>query len=119
MVENLESLDDLEEEEGNRSMTMAAIVGSAVAAGVIAFLVRRSRQEPEPPPALEAVGVAAPALMRARELAFNDERTHATREFLVEKVLPELKPALLNILDEVEDLVDDAFRRAEKAIKQM
>ena len=43
----------------------------------------------------------------------------ATREFIVEKVLPELKPALLGILEEVEDLVDDGFRRAEKAIKSL
>jgi hypothetical protein len=37
----------------------------------------------------------------------------------VAKVLPELKPALLGILEEVEDMVDDSFRRAEKAIKNL
>jgi hypothetical protein len=116
MDQNLESLDDLEQEDGNRSLAMAAIVGSALAAGVVVFLLRRGRQEPPPP---EPVALSAGAWNRARELAFNEERAQATREFLSDKVLPELKPALLGILEEVESMVDDAFRRAEKAIKAL
>jgi hypothetical protein len=116
MVDNLETLDDLEEEESNRTMALAAIVGSALVAGVVAYMLRRGRQEPPPP---EPVMMSGRAWGRARELAFNEERAQATREFLAEKVLPELKPALLGILEEVEDMVDDGFRRAEKAIKSM
>ncbi len=116
MVENLESLDDLEEEDGNRTMTLAAVVGSALVAGVVVFLLRRARQEPPPP---EPIVKSGRAWDRARELAFNEERTEAARDFLVERVLPELKPALLGILEEVEDMVDDGFRRAEKAIKNL
>ena len=116
MVENLESLDDLEEEDGGRGMAMAAIVGSAVAAGLVAYLLRRSRQEPEPP---DLPQTSARAWDRARGLAFNEERAHATRDFMVEKILPELKPALLGILEEIEELVDDGFRRAERAIKSL
>jgi hypothetical protein len=115
MVENLESLDDLEQEGGNRNLALVAIAGSALAAGLIAFLVRRARQEQAPEP----VPLSAAAWDRARELAFSEERAAATREFLVEKVLPELKPALLGILEEIEDLVDQGFRRAEKAIKSL
>jgi len=115
MVDNLESLDDLEEEDGNRSFAMAAVVGSAVVAGLVAYLIKRSRQEPpEPEPVL-----SGGPWDRARGLAFSDERAQATRDFLIDKVLPELKPALLGILEEVEDLVDDGFRRAEKAIKSL
>jgi len=48
-----------------------------------------------------------------------DARVEAGREFLVKKVMPEFKPALLAILDELEDVVDTAFRRAEKAVKNL
>ena len=115
-MEDLESLDDLEEEDSSRGMAMAAILGSALAAGVVAYLVRRSRQEPPPP---EPVAMTAGAWGRARDMAFGADRAEATRDFIVEKVLPELKPALLGILEEVEDLIDDGFRRAEKAIKSL
>ncbi len=116
MVENLESLDELEDEESNRGVALAAIVGSAVAAGLVAYLVRRSRQEPELP---EPAALSGRAWDRARELAFSEERAQATRDFVVDKLLPELKPALLGILEEIEELVDDGFRRAEKAIKNL
>jgi hypothetical protein len=113
MVDELESQEGLEQDQGNRRLAVAAILGSALAAGVIAYLLRRARQEPPPPvPPMRAWD-------RARELAFSEERAQATREFLFEKVLPELKPALLGILEEVEALVDDGFRRAEKAIKSL
>jgi hypothetical protein len=43
----------------------------------------------------------------------------AGRDFLIEKVLPELKPALLSALSEIEDIVDQTFRRLEKNIKAL
>ena len=43
----------------------------------------------------------------------------AGRDFLMDKVLPELRPALLSALSEIEDVVDDAFRRIEKNIKKL
>src|SRR5215210_5316625 len=98
MVDNLETLDDLEEEDGSPTMALAAVVGSALVAGMVVFMMRRARQEPPPP---EPVVMAGRGWGRARELAFNEQRAHATREFLVDKVLPELKPALLGILEEV------------------
>jgi len=116
MVDNLETLDDLEEEDGSPTMALAAVVGSALIAGVVVYMLRRARQEPPPP---EPVALVGGGWGRARELAFNEERAQATRDFLVDKVLPELKPALLGILEEVEDMVDDGFRRAEKAIKSL
>ncbi|HLH22635.1 MAG TPA: hypothetical protein VK066_08935 [Chloroflexota bacterium] len=115
MVDNLETLDDLEEEGGSPTMAVAAIVGAALVAGAAAFMLRR-RQAPPPP---EPETISGRAWGRARDLAFNEERTEAAREFLVDRVLPELKPALLGILEEVEDMVDDGFRRAEKAIKSL
>jgi len=115
MVDNLETLDDLEEEDGSPTMALAAVAGAALVAGAIAFVVRR-RREPPPP---EPIAASAHAWERAREMAFNDERAQATRDFLMDKVLPELKPALLGVLEEIEDMVDHAFRRAEKSIKSL
>ena len=37
----------------------------------------------------------------------------------MDKILPELKPALLSALSEIEDIVDQAFRRIEKNIKRL
>ncbi len=49
----------------------------------------------------------------------DSDNVQAGQEFFVEKILPEFKPALLAILGEIEDVVDQAFRRAEKQIKKL
>jgi hypothetical protein len=103
-----------DEEAGTKNMTAGAIFASALAAGVIAYLLRRARQEQEEE-ARTPAGLASRALERTRDAV----DVEAGREFLVKKVLPEFKPALLSILEEVEDAVDKAFRRAEKAIKNL
>ena len=103
-----------EDEGGNKNMAAGAILASAVAAGVVAYLLRRARQEEERTPA----GLAGKAYERTRDVV-GDDRVEAGRDFLVKKVMPEFKPALLAILDELEDVVDTAFRRAEKAIKNV
>jgi hypothetical protein len=99
---------------GNRNMAAGAILASAVAAGVIAYLLRRARQEEERTPA----GLAGKAMDRTRDVV-GDDRIEAGRDFLMNKIVPEFKPALLAILEELQDVVDDAFKRAEKAIKSM
>jgi hypothetical protein len=96
--------------EDKSGRAAGTILATAIAAGVIAFLVRRSREEPIPP----ASGVAK----FAREFAGSDNM-EAGRDFLIDKVLPELKPALLSALSEIEDVVDQAFRRIEKNIKKL
>jgi len=100
---------------GNRNMAAGAILASAVAAGVIAFLLRRARQEEED---RTPAGLAGRAFERTRD-AVGDDRIDAGRDFVMKKVIPEFKPALLSILEELEDVVDHAFRRAEKAIKNI
>lgn len=104
-----------EDEGGSKNMAAGAILASAVAAGVIAFLLRRARQEEEE---RTPASLAGRALERTRD-AVGDDRVEAGRDFLMSKVVPEFKPALLAILDELEDVVDNAFRRAEKAIKSL
>jgi hypothetical protein len=95
--------------EDRSGRAVGTIVATAVAAGVIAFLLRRSREEEEP---------ANKMARMARDWAGSDSM-EAGRDFLVDKVLPELKPALLTALSEIEDVVDQAFRRIEKNIKKL
>ena|ERR671930_1578101 len=95
--------------EDRSGRAAGTILATAVAAGVIAYLLRRSREEEEP---------ANRMAKFAREWAGSDS-VEAGREFLIDKILPELKPALLSALSEIEDIVDQAFRRIEKNIKKL
>ncbi len=97
--------------EDRSGRAAGTILATAVAAGVIAYLVRRSRAEQEEEPANRVARLA-------RDWAGSDS-VEAGRDFLVDKVLPELKPALLSALSEIEDVVDEAFRRIEKNIKRL
>jgi hypothetical protein len=95
--------------EDRGGQAAGTILATALAAGVIAFLLRRSREE-EPPASRVSSLVGSWA---------TSDGVEAGRDFLVERVLPELKPALLSVLSELEDVVDQAFRRAEKSIKKL
>jgi len=95
--------------EDRSGRAAGTILATAVAAGIIAFLLRRSREEEEP---------ANKMAKMARDWAGSDG-VEAGRDFLIDKVLPELKPALLSALGEIEDVVDQAFRRIEKNIKKL
>jgi hypothetical protein len=96
--------------EDRSGRAAGTILATAIAAGIIAYLLRRSREEEEEP--------ANRVARFAREWAGSDN-VEAGREFLMDKVLPELKPALLSALSEIEDVVDQAFRRIEKNIKKL
>ncbi|MEA2642523.1 MAG: hypothetical protein QOF51_3917 [Chloroflexota bacterium] len=106
--------DQMTDQGGNLSTGM--IIGTAVAAGVIAFLVRRARHADEV--RIESASdVAAFAWEKAKEADLKGRTASVTREFIMERLLPEMKPILLEVLDDVEGYVDQAFRRTEKAIK--
>jgi hypothetical protein len=95
----------------NRNKTRGTIVAAAVVAVVIAYRIRRARQRPQ----LDLSGKVAEV---AREVV-GDDPLEAGREFLVAKVIPEFKPALLTILKDFEEVVEDAFTRAEQAVKKL
>jgi hypothetical protein len=95
------------EDRGSRAA--GTILATAIAAGVIAFLLRRAREEEEP---------TSRAASLVRSWAGSDN-VEAGREFFVDRILPELKPALLSGLSEIEEVVDQAFRRIEKNIKRL
>jgi hypothetical protein len=95
------------EDRGSRAA--GTILATAIAAGVIAFLLRRSRESEEPTSRMAQL---------ARSWAGSDNM-EAGRDFFMDKILPELKPALLSVLEEIQDTVDQAFERAEKRIKKL
>lgn len=95
------------EDRGGRAV--GTVLATAIAAGVIAYIVRRSRAEEVEP---------ARQLGKLRDWA-NSDSLEAGREFVMDKIVPELKPALLSALSEIEDIVDQAFRRIEKNIKRL
>ena len=53
------------------------------------------------------------------EKVVGEERLDASREYLMKKIVPQFKPALLAVLEELEDSTDKVFKRAEKAIKSL
>jgi hypothetical protein len=91
-------------------MAAGAIVGTAVAAGLIAFMIRRSREEKRTPQSRVA---------SLASVLTDSDTAEMGRDFFMEKILPELKPALLAVLGELEDAVSGGFRRAEKSIKKL
>jgi hypothetical protein len=97
--------------EDRSSRAAGTILATAVAAGVIAYLLRRAREEEEETPTNRMAQLA-------RTWAGSDN-VEAGRDFLMDKILPELKPALLSALSEIEDIVDQAFRRIERNIKKL
>jgi len=97
--------------EDRSGRAAGTILATAIAAGVVAYLLRRSREEEQELPANRMAQLA-------RTWAGSDN-VEAGRDFLIEKILPELKPALLSALSEIEDVVDQAFRRIEKNIKKL
>lgn len=95
--------------EDRGGMAAGTILATAVAAGVIAYFLRRSREEEEP----------TSRVARFAGRLTDSETAEAGRDFFMDKVVPELKPALLAILEEIEDAVDKSFRRAEKMVKKL
>jgi len=95
--------------EDRSGRAVGTILATAVAAGVIAYILRRSREEEEP---------TSRVARFAKDWAGSDS-VEAGRDFVVDKILPELKPALLSALSEMEDIVDQFFRRVEKNIKRL
>ena len=98
---------------GNRGAQVGTVAAVALAAGVVAYLIRRSRKQ-------EPVYVAASN--RASDTAvslFGDDSLSAGRELFNEKVMPELKPVLRTLLRELEGVIVQGFRRAERSIDDL
>lgn len=90
-----------------RFPTIGVLLGSALIAGIITYIVAM-RQQPQPKSVVD----------RVREIG-GAEAARLSREFVSERVVPEMKPVLLDLVKQAEDYVDRYFERAEKAIKAM
>jgi hypothetical protein len=95
---------------GNRGAQVGTVAAVVFALGVIAYLIRRSRQQ-EP-----VVVVAANRASDSARSLFGDDGLAAGRELFNDKVMPELKPVLRSLLRELEGVVVQGFRRAERSI---
>lgn len=104
--------EELAAEDQAGGLSMGAIMATAIAAGVIAYVIRRARLPNEA--RVRGSGRAHwadKADLRWRTAA-------ATREFVTERILPEMKPALLDLLKDAKAYVDQGFKRVEKAIRE-
>lgn len=110
--------DEMAMEEEVGGLPTGAIAAAAVAAGVLAFMIQRSRRT-EQERMQRPLGRAADAWDRLRETDVRGKTAAATRDFVVDRVLPEFKPILLDLLRDAKAYVDQGFKRAEKAIKDL
>jgi len=101
-------------EGGGRGTQIGMFIGLAVGAGLLLFVLRKMFA-PKPTPVEELSDRLAE---RAVSL-FGDEPVAAGREFLSEKILPEMKPVLRALLREIEASVAQGFKRAEQAINDL
>jgi hypothetical protein len=107
----------IDEEEGG-GLPTGAIIATALAAGFVAFMIRRSRQQEEQK--LEtAAEIAAAAWEKTQDADLRGRAMNAGRDFMFEHLLPEMKPVLLDLLRDIKAYVDEAFKRAEKSVKDM
>ena len=97
-----------------RSPTFGVLLASGLVAGILGFTMSRrsARQE-----RMTMSGSLA-VLGRARDTG-ETELAKAGREFVSKRVVPEMKPVLLDLLKEFDGYLDTYFKRAEKAIKAM
>ncbi len=93
-----------------KSPTFGVLFVSGLLAGIVGFTMSRraTRQE----------RTSAVVLDRARDLG-DTELGKIGREFISGRVVPEMKPVMIDLLKEFEDYLDNYFKRAEKAIKAM
>ncbi|MPZ13408.1 MAG: hypothetical protein GEU73_03120 [Chloroflexi bacterium] len=110
--------EEMTAEEQPIGLPAGAILATAIAAGVVAFMIRRARRASEAP--VQGPGDVAEAIRaRAREADLPGRTATATREFMVERVLPEIKPLLLDLVQDARGYTDQGFKRLEKSIKDL
>jgi hypothetical protein len=95
-----------------RSQTFLVLMASGLLAGFLGFaFARRSAQQ-------ERMHMSGPRMMMGRVGEFSDsELVKVGREFFTDRVVPEMKPVMIDLLKEFENYADRYFRKAEKRIK--
>ena len=97
-----------------KSQTFMVLMASGLAAGFMGFaFARRSAHQ-------EKMSMRNPRMMMDRMGELGDtELVKVGREFFSDRVVPEMKPVMIDLLKEFEGYADRYFRRAEKAIKSI
>ena len=95
-----------------RNRATGTLVAGAIAVGTIVYLMGRAGKR------RRSKNLAGKVSELARDVVGGDP-LEAGQEFLVKQVIPELKPVLLAILDDIEKVVADGLQRAEKSIKKI
>ncbi|MGE5618515.1 MAG: hypothetical protein ACM3US_04570 [Sphingomonadaceae bacterium] len=96
----------------NRFPMVAVLLASGLVAGILAYTMARR-------PPREERGISPQMVIeRAKDIG-ETEAARFGREFVSERVIPEMKPVLLNLLKDAEQYVDSYFKRAEKAVRSM
>lgn len=93
-------------------MATGAIVLGAVLAGLIAYGIRRRQMQREQA-GLRLGGVS---IGPARGVMAS-EQAQMVGEYVSERILPEFKPVLLAILEDLREVVNQGFDRAERRVK--
>jgi hypothetical protein len=101
--------------ETYKTPSVTVLLVSGLAAGILAYAMsRRSQKKTEILPVSRDKVVA-----RAKDLVAQGDLARIGREYVSDRVVPEMKPILLEVLKDFEDYVERYFERAEKAIKSM
>ncbi len=96
---------------GYRIPAMGVLLGSALIAGIITYIVSSRPARREQPLTEKVMG-------RAKEID-RAEVARLGREFVSEKVVPEMKPVLVEMVRDIRNYIDRYFDQAEKTIKAM
>jgi hypothetical protein len=100
--------------ESYKTPSVTVLLVSGLAAGVLAYAMSRRSHKREVIPVNREKVVA-----RAKDLVSQGDLARLGREYMSDRVVPEMKPILLEVLKDFEDYVERYFDRAEKAIKSM
>jgi hypothetical protein len=101
--------------ESYRTPSVTVLLVSGLAAGILAYAMSRRSQKKT-----EILPVSRDKVMsRAKDLVAQGELARIGRDYVSDRVVPEMKPILLEVLKDFEDYVERYFDRAEKAIKSM
>jgi hypothetical protein len=99
---------------GSRFPTFGILLGSGLIAGLFAYAISRGS-------VMRRQRVLSPQeqiMERAKDLG-GTEAAKMSREFISERVVPEMKPVILDLIKEAENYVDHYFEKAQKAVKSM
>lgn len=99
---------------GSRFPSFGILLGSGLIAGLFAYAISRGS-------IMRRQRILSPQeqiMERAKDLGDSDA-AKVGREFISERVVPEMKPVIIDLIKEAEEYVTSYFEKAQKAVKSM